>query len=208
MRLKRAKGGRLSRDVGSDAQGFSLLEVVIAAAIVLMTVTAVTACVTTVSRVGQRMETGMRDDRALASVAEWLRSLPYCADELPAPSDSGGPGARDLVAAVFPHACSWANTQHARFVTVDEDGAAAGSFVTRLVEDGVVVVCVARFRAADADLLSPEDVEGFDVTVSDRVPSAVVELTLTTEGPSGPRTCRLVRVAAATAVLDPEGATG
>ena len=91
---------------------------------------------------------------------------------------------------------------------MDEDGAAAGSFVTRLVEDGVVVVCVARFRGADADLLSPEDVEGFDVTVSYRVPSAAVELTLTTEGSSGPRTCRLVRVAAATAVLDPEGATG
>ena len=163
MRLRPAKDGQVARGAELGARGFSLLEVVIAAAIVLLTITAVTACVATVSRAGQRMEAGMRDDRALASVAEWLRETPYCADVLPAPAATRGPGASDLVSAVFPHACSWANTEEARFVAVDEDAAAAGSFVTRLTADGVTVVCVARFRGSDGELLSPGDVAGFDV---------------------------------------------
>jgi hypothetical protein len=198
----------MARGAGLDAWGFSLLEVVIASAIVLFTVTAITACVASVSRAGQRMDASRRGDQALASVAEWLREIPYCADVLPAPSGVPGRGARDLVSAVFPHACLSANTEDARFVSVDEHAAEAGSFVTRLVEDGVVVVCAARFCGADGDLLQPDEVEGFDVTASDRVPGPVLELTLSTEGVPGTRSCRLVRVVAALVVLDPPEAAG
>ena len=99
-------GGRtaLGADRPPSAAGFSLLEVVIAGALLLLTVTGATACVTAVSRAGQQSDGAMAADRALAAVATRLGSLPFCPSELPAPAAARGAGAADLVSAVFPHA--------------------------------------------------------------------------------------------------------
>jgi hypothetical protein len=176
--------------------------VVIAAALLLLTVSAVTACVASVSRAGRHAEATRGADRALGSVAEWLGALPYCAVELPSRSVGRGRDATDLVAAVFPHACSSMAAPDARFVSVDDDVAGAGSFVTRLSEGGVPVVCVARYCQADGTPLEVADLEGFDVAVSAVAPAPRLEVVLFARAGGITRRCRLVRLAGAAATLE------
>lgn len=184
------------------ADGFTLLEAVIAAGLVLLTVTAVTAFVTFAAEAGRRTGSAVRADRAVASVAERLRSLPYCA----AAGTHSAPGsgvaeARDLVAAVFPHARPEANVEVARFVAVDESDAPAGSFVSRSVQDGMTVLCVARFRGADGRYLGCAEVLGFDCTAA-RPPGPELEVQLSAGGRSMVRTWRLLRRAGVMYELD------
>ncbi len=104
-----------------SAAGFSLLEVVIAAGLLLMTITAVTACITSVSRGGARAEAEMDADRAVCAVAERLRGLPFCAAPYPDSAAIRGPGAGDLVAAVFPHARVSENAETAYYVAAGQE---------------------------------------------------------------------------------------
>jgi hypothetical protein len=131
-----------------------------------------------------------------------MRGLPYCAANLPSPQEGRARSADDLVGAVFPHACPWLDSVDARFLTVEEGDAKAGSFVTRLSEGGVVVVCVARFVAADGDPLGPAELNGFDVATSLDVPAGCLELSLSASQGGVTRRCCLVRWAATTADLD------
>ena len=72
--------------------GFTLLEVVVAGGILLLTIAAVTFCVVNVSRAGARLERSMDADRAVRQVAQRLRLLPYCAGSYPqAANGSGSP---------------------------------------------------------------------------------------------------------------------
>ena len=184
--------------------GFSLLEVIIAGALLLVTVTGATACVTAVSRAGRQAEGGMAADRALAAVAGRLGSLPFCPSELPAPAAARGAGAADLVSAVFPHADAGGGSEDGRFIEVGEDGLPAGSFVTSLSFDGVTVVCVARFRPAGGGWLGPGDLVGYDVSTAAGVPAAVLELDLRAATAGRPRSYRFESRAGATTMLDPE----
>ncbi len=111
----------VSRSVRWDARaarGFSLLEVLVASALLLATVTAVSLCVTSVSRGGARLEAAMEADRALRMVAGHLGALPYCAPSYPDAREAAGMDATDLVAAVFPHALGAASTPEARYCEV------------------------------------------------------------------------------------------
>jgi len=186
-----------SRPVAGGRAGFSLLEAVVAAALLLTTVAAVTACVTGVSRAGARLERTMRADRATLAVAERLRQLPYCAASYPV--RVGEAPAADLVAAVFPHAAAWRSTATARYVAAAGDPqAAAGSFVTVVVEQGVRVTCVARFLAGpEGAPLGPAALAGWDSATSSRPPAPVLEVVVSCaaqEGSgSGDRSVHLVR---------------
>jgi hypothetical protein len=202
MRLMPRRGAAEVRSAAPEG-GFSLLEAVIAAALLLLTVSAVTIYVNCASRAGGHADAAMRADRALGSVAAWLQALPYCAADAPTAATGRGRTALDLVSAVFPHACSWMDAPDARFVTVDEDGAKSGSFVTRLSEDGIAVVCVARYCDRDGVSLAAASVDGFDVATSSAVPGPQLELALYARGAGGTRSCRLMRLAGATADVDP-----
>ncbi len=184
--------------------GFSLLEVVVAGALLLVTVTGATACVTAVSRAGQQAEGAMASDRALAAVATHLSSLPFCPRELPAPAAARGAGAADLVSAVFPHADARDGAEDGRFIEAGEDGLPAGCFVTTLSFDGITVVCVARFRDAARGWLGPDDLAGFDVRTAAGVPAALLALDLRATTPGRSRSYRFERRAGATTLLDPE----
>ena len=116
------------------AGGFTLLEAVIAAGLVLLTVTAVTLCVATVSRTGARLETRMDGDRAAWRVAERLRVLPFCADSYPRATVPIGDRASDLVAAVFPHADLASNTASARYTGAAADGEEPGRLLHHAVQ--------------------------------------------------------------------------
>jgi len=195
---------RSSRPGRPSAAGFSLLEVIIAGALLLVTVTGATACVTAVSGAGRQAEDAMAADRALAAVAARLGSLPFCPSELPASAAARGAGAADLVSAVFPHADAAGGSEDGRFIDVGEDGLPAGSFATCLRFDGVTVVCVARFRDAAGGWLGPGDLAGYDVGTAAGVPAAVLALDLRAVTSGRPRSYRFERRAGATTILDPE----
>lgn len=183
--------------------GFSLLEVVIAAALLLMTVTAVSITVVGASRAGARLRASMDADRAVRAEAERLRSLPYCATSYPVPDGRRGANGPDLVAAVFPHAALAQNGPSARYVAAaDGAGAPAGSFVTLLTRDGVVVHCVAWFQAGpDGPQLGPEQLLGWDDAASDVPPAQTLSVTLSAD--PGGRSIRLVRSALSAPPLAP-----
>jgi hypothetical protein len=179
------------------AAGFSLLEAVIAAGLLLLTVTAVSTCVAAVVHAGARLERTRDVDVALQSGAERLRSLPFCAQSLPAQPES--PPASDLCAAVFPHASSWKNTPGARYVDASSDPAEPpGSFVTVSDERGVEVRCTAWFlRGADGPRLAPADLLGWDRETAEEPPGPALEVVLAARAPGGERTVRLVLLALA-----------
>ena len=183
-----------SRPSPFAAGGFTLLEAVMAAGLVLLTVTAVTACVVTVSRAGARLERRMDADRAACQVAERLRTLPFCAHSYPQATATGG-RASDLVAAVFPHADLARNTASARYALVaGDEGESAGSFVTLSVEDGVQVTCVARFLAGPGgSVLGPESLGGWDAESASAPPSGTLSVVLGV--PGGGRPVEFVRSA-------------
>jgi type II secretory pathway pseudopilin PulG len=180
-----------SRD-RQHAGGFSLLEAVVAAGLLLLTITAVSTCVGGVVRAGARLDRTGDADAALQRGADRLRSLPFCAPSLPVLA--GGPAASDLCAVVFPHASSWRNTADARYVAAGGDPAAdPGSFVTVLDEGGVEVRCTARFlRGADGPRLSPTDLAGWDMETAEEPPAPTLEVVLCVRGPGGLRSVRLV----------------
>jgi len=188
---------------GASCDGFSLLEVVVAAALLFMTVTAVSAAVVGVSRSGARLHASMSADRAVRSEAERLRALPYCAVSYPQPGAGRGTNGPDLVAAVFPHADLAQNAPSARYVAAaDDSGAPAGSFVTLVTRDGVVVRCVARFLAGpEGPELGPEQLAGWDVAGSDAPPAPSLSVALSAD--PGGRSVRLVRSALTVPPLAP-----
>ena len=63
------------------SSGFSLVEVVVASGLLLMTITAVTFCVTSVSASGARLQGVMDADRAVRLVAERLAAVPFYGSE-------------------------------------------------------------------------------------------------------------------------------
>jgi hypothetical protein len=145
----------------------------------------------------------MSADRAVRSEAERLRALPYCAVSYPQPGAGRGANGPDLVAAVFPHAELAQNAPSARYVAAADDSAApAGSFVTLVTRDGVVVRCVARFLTGpEGPELGPEQLAGWDVAGSDAPPAPSLSVALSAN--PGGRSVRLVRSALTAPPLAP-----
>jgi hypothetical protein len=182
--------------------GFSLLEAVVAAGLLLMTVTAVTLCIGSVSRAGVRLERTMDADRAARRVAERLRALPFCARAYPLLV--GEPSSPDLVAAVFPHAQPARNTASARYVGAAGDpDAPPNSFVTLFEDRGVEVRCVAQFLSApDGAPVVSSDVGEWGGGASASPPGAALAVELAAVGPGGDRRVRFVGVALARPCVD------
>ena len=178
--------------------GFSLIEVVVAAGLLLMTIAAVTACVANSGSAQARLQASMDVDRAARAVAERLRSLPYCAAALPAPGSARGPYATDLVAAVFPHSRVAENMEAARYIVAagQEADAPPGSFVTLAEESGVEVRCVAVFLASEGgSALSVVELDGWSVSEMAAPPSAVLLVRVTATGHGASRRVSVMRSA-------------
>lgn len=187
--------------------GFSLIEVVIAAALLLLTVTAVTGVVTGVTRGDARLSRATAVDRVLWLETERLRTLPFCAATYPAASgeetggsDSGAGGAAgwgasapDAVAELFPHAQPACNSESDYFVVVgDAEDEPTGSFVTHRERDGVSVTRVAWFASRDAAMVAPEEFDGWSLWGSPAPPATTLVVRLTAELGHRRRSSRVV----------------
>jgi hypothetical protein len=190
-----------------ESSGFSLVEVVVASGLLLLTITAVTLCVTSVSASGARLQEVMDADRAVRRVAERLAALPFYGSG----ADAGvAPGAEveDLVGAVFPHADAARNTPTARYVHFDGDEATAGAFVTVFTEGRVDVSCVARFLVTeDGPPLEPVAVKGWALSDGDQPPGCALSVQLTAASHGTARSANFTRAALARAMILPATTT-
>jgi type II secretory pathway pseudopilin PulG len=197
-----------SRPARGGSTGFTLLEVVVAGGILLLTIAAVTFCVVNVSRAGARLESSMDADRAVRQVAQRLRLLSYCAGAYPKAANGPETDAGDLIATVFPHADPAQNIPEARYIAVavgEEEP--DGSFVTLLSEEGMQVKCVARFLAGpNGPELGTEALGGWDTVAATAPPAPTLSLTLSVAG-SG-RIVRFSRTALASAPIDGQPTPG
>lgn len=184
------------------AEGFTLLEAVAAAAVLLVTVTAATGTVVSGSRASARLQRTMEVDDVLRSEVERLRALPYCAP-VRAEDAAGSAVAGGVLDEVFPHALTEAGTADARYVAAGDGDVPAGAFVS-VVECGAITVTrVARFLDGSGEAaLGPDAVAGWAVWGADLPPGAAVEVLLEAVAGQVSRSCR-VELRAVDAPLDP-----
>jgi len=189
--------GARGRQGRGPAQGFSLLEVVIAAGLLLLTITIVTATAVSLSEAGSRLRRTMAVDRVLRGEAERLRALPYCAASYPAMTQAevaAGRPADDLVGGLFPHAMVSLNRDDARFVAGGAPGdEPAGAFVTVIAIDDVTITRVARFLAdGGSSPMGADAVVGWGLWGATPPPAAAVDVELRARAGGLHRECRLV----------------
>ena len=158
-------------------QGFSLIEAVIAVAILGLCCVAVSGVLSTALHAERSLERRRHLEAVLAAEGERLAALPYYrqadGDEWPASPAS-------LLGEVFPHALPACNAPEAYFA--DGSGEApAGTFVSDILADDLTVHRVSRFVAATTAGLEPVALEALSgwAVWSDAVPPAgLVEIEL------------------------------
>ena len=161
--------------------GFSLIEAVVASAVLLLTCTAVSGTLAA----ALRAERSVRQRSALEEVLEEdgarLASLPfYCRA---APPQGGAPAdlqPSSLLAVVFPHAHPEWNSSTAWFCDSGGSGA-PGSFVTLVDADGVTLRREARFvvgGGTEWEGITPAVLDGWAVWADGEVPATTVEVNL------------------------------
>lgn len=167
-----------------------------AAALILMTVTVVTAVVGAATKGASRLEVTSSADRALRSEVACLRALSYCAASFPAVSSPvalDGLAAPDVVQDLFPHARPDCNTTTDYWVGAAEtDEVPAGSFVTRREREGVLIIRVARFATGDDEPLPATAVAGWAVWDAAAPPAGSLLVRLSAVRGDRHRECRIV----------------
>jgi type II secretory pathway pseudopilin PulG len=163
----------------SGRMGFSLIEALVAAAILLTTCLTASALLVNALGAGRFVDRRAAVDEVLASERARLAVLPYYA-LTSAPADGApwcDPEAPSLLAQVFPHALTGGNTTAASYRD-DGDGAV---FVTQRTLRGVDIRCEARFVrriGSDWTVLPAASVSGWAIWRSGALPAAAVELRL------------------------------
>jgi type II secretory pathway pseudopilin PulG len=159
---------------------FTLVEVMVAASLLLLTVTCVTPLLTGSLSAGHRSGRGDEAGRIAESRLEFLRSLPFAPPRPLSPSEAP-PGAC-VVGEVFPHADPARNTDDAYVVLADTDDWPAGTFVTmHALPDGFTMTTGCRFAVAGADGLTPLApvlLAGYEAADADELPSGVLLVTM------------------------------
>jgi len=127
--------------------GLTLLEVIAATAILLITVTAVTTVTVGAARASGRARDGAAADAALLAEAARLRALPFFVplpDDWPLRREATTPSA---VGELFPHADVSLNADEARFLV---SGERAGAFETSIVVQGLTLRRTAWMACCEA----------------------------------------------------------
>jgi hypothetical protein len=176
----------------TGARGFSLIEALIAAAILLLICLSVTGTVLATMNARRVLDRRLSLEQAAEAERVRLAALPYVRPVLaPIPGNEWRADQKSLVAEVFPHARPEYNTGHASFGE-DAEGAL---FVTRDVKDGVSLERRARLvrkRPSSWVRLATADHPRWAMWES-RPPATTLEITLiaTQDGRSVTRTMRV-----------------
>ena len=151
-------------------QGFSLIELLVAAGVATLMAASLTAAVANAQRAAGGAQAADRREAAAAALWEQLRALPYCT------AVPGGAGS--ILQRVFPHADVSRNVGDAWFSPQACDGRPAGTFFSSAVLDGVPLSVAATFCTAEASgwqPLAPELLAGYS---PDQPPAANLMLSI------------------------------
>jgi hypothetical protein len=169
---------------GAGHAGFSLIEVVVATSLLLLTVVCVTPLF--VDSQGAASRASRADDarRLAQSTLERLRGLPFVP---PSPSPGYGDGAdTSVVGSLFPHA-DVARNEPDNFVVLGTiTGWPLGTFVTRRHVGAFAVTTESRFGGAGPCGLTPVSVsalDGYGPQTPDRLPSGILLVTVRVSWP-------------------------
>ena len=169
--------------------GFSLIEAVVASAVLLLTCAAVAGTLTAVLRAERTVRQRSALEQVLVAESARLTSLPFFVQAAPPQGEAPGDlRPSSLLAVVFPHARPELNSPAACYC--DGRGAGTpGSFVTLVDADGVVLRRETRFVVGGGtqwDVVIPVAPEGWAVWAGRQVPATTVEIALSVH--SGNRT--------------------
>ena len=161
--------------------GFSLIEAVVASAVLLLTCTAVGGTLVTVLRAERIVRQRSELEEVLAAESARLASLPFFLRAEPPQGEAQGDlRPSSLVAVVFPHARPESNSP-AAYYCEGLGGGTPGSFVTLVDADGVALRREARFVVGEGthwEGVTPEALEGWAVWAGDRLPASMLEIVL------------------------------
>ena len=160
--------------------GFTLVEVVTAASLLLLTVACATPLLLESQGAAAHETRAAAAHRLAQSTVERLRGLPFAAQSSPLPATAATP-AGCVVGAVFPHADVARNRPDAFFVLGDGGPSLAGTFVTRRRVGAYLVTTESHFAAATADGLaavSTARLAGYDSSTGDELPSGALDVTV------------------------------
>jgi hypothetical protein len=161
--------------------GFSLIEAVVASAVLLLTCTAVGGTLVTVLRAERMVRQRSELEQVLAAESARLASLPFFVPAEPPQGEAQGDlQPSSLLAVVFPHARPESNSPAAYYCEGLGDGT-PGLFVTLVDADGVALRREARFVVGEGthwEGVTPETLEGWAVWASDQLPASTVEIIL------------------------------
>jgi hypothetical protein len=178
-----------ARRLMSRRSGFSLIEAVVASAVLLLTCAAVAGTLMAALRAERVARLRSVLEQTLEADTAKLTSLPFFVEVAPPTGDVlGALQPSSLLSVVFPHARPESNSQTGRYCD-GRDSGAPGSFVTLVESNGVLLRREAQFvvgEGTDWDVVMPATLDGWAVWGSRPVPATTVQIELTAR--SGNRT--------------------
>ncbi len=152
-------------------RGMTLIEVVVATAVVMTVVIAASSAVTAVNGATVRASGSEAAEASVAAELEELRSLPF------ATTGSADASPADLVSSVFPHADAGRDSADATFAAEPRAGCPAGTFFTVRPVPGGSMTIAATFVAGTAAGWTPvllARLAGYDARRAVELPSAAL----------------------------------
>jgi len=171
--------GRLAASAAwRRGSGFTLVEVMIAASLLLLTVVSATPLLVGSERTASRESRAAEARRLAQSTFERLRSLPFAPPSSPPAAAAPDPDGC-VLAALFPHADAGRNGPDDFIVFADDGSWPAGTFVTRRHVGAYVITTASRFAAAASGGFSAVPtarLAGYDLSSSDELPSGALNV--------------------------------
>ncbi len=161
-------------------RGFTIIEAVTAASILLATCVAISAVLSGATKAASAAAHSDRLAQVLTSECQRLAALPYFRSNAAAGRPDGSPALPSLVSEVFPWARTELNTGSAHYMDVS-GGDEAGTFATTVAEDDVTVRLSAAFVGGDGvdpQRLGTDELTGWDCTSDAWPPSSTLEISI------------------------------
>lgn len=160
--------------------GFTIIEAVIAASILLATCVAISAVLSGATRAAGAAAHSDRLVQVLTSECQRLAALPYFRSNAAAGRPDGAPAPASLVSGVFPWAHPELNTDGAYYVDAS-GGDEAGTFATTVTEGEVTVRRRAVFLKGDGvnpQRVGPDKLARWDCTSDAWPPASTLEISV------------------------------
>ena len=173
-----------------DRRGLTIIEVVVATAIIMGVVLATSDGIVTVKATTARAARRQSAEAGVAAELEHLRGLPFAPAAAAGGTLTGATPARDLVSSVFPHADTARDTDDAWFEPEARDGCPPGTFFTVVTLPIGRMTVAATFVAGAADgwrAVPGTRLAGYDVRLSLELPSAALLVKVTVAWQAGAR---------------------